>query len=149
MSLFQCSKCGCIENTALTTGYWHLRFLEYERNHECTEKVLAEVKEYQEKLGLTPDQPLGLYCCVCTPIEGDKLNGEMGVWHNVFPRNFYPLGSMVTDREGNIKSKQEMQESANRTYKQKSPLKKKTHIVNKERSRKHEKKLKRGQDRKK
>ena len=73
MSLFQCSKCGVIENTALTQGY------------------LARYgwPEQLEKRGLPKD---GIYCSLC-------FGGE---WHGRFPREVHPVGTRYTDKHGNI-----------------------------------------------
>ena len=67
MSLFQCAKCGCKENTALTMGY---------------RGGIFEPRE-----GFDPQSH---YCSACW--EGE--------WHGEFPRVFYPLGTMRTDRDG-------------------------------------------------
>jgi hypothetical protein len=73
MSIFQCTKCGCAENTALSFGY---------------HGGIFDPQEAKNK-GLDPD---GRYCSVC-------WDGE---WHGKFPRKFYPLGTMQTDRYGNL-----------------------------------------------
>ncbi len=73
MSLFQCDKCGVIENTALSFGYLGGQF----------EPELAT------KIGLDPD---GHFCSLCWD----------GKWHDKFPREVHPVGSMRTNREGNI-----------------------------------------------
>jgi hypothetical protein len=75
MSLFQCSKCGGRENTALADGGYLARLIYPER--------LVE-------LGLDPN---GKYCSLCFT----------GKWHGKFPQEFYPLGSMMTDHQGNLK----------------------------------------------
>jgi hypothetical protein len=74
MSLFQCDKCGVIENTALTFGY------------------LAHLLEPEElvKQGLDPK---GRYCSEC----------HGGKWHGKFPREVHPVGTMETDRNGNVR----------------------------------------------
>ena len=74
MSLFQCSKCGVQENTALTMGI-HARHIDRE---SLIEK------------GLDPN---GKYCSKCYE----------GKWHGEFPQVFYPLGTMETDHEGNLR----------------------------------------------
>lgn len=56
MSLFLCTHCGCIANTA-TDGYWRQRM-----DAKPAEKPLTDVR-----------------CSVCDP------NGP-GVWHGSFPR---------------------------------------------------------------
>lgn len=75
MSLFQCSKCGGRENTALAEG-GHLAYL------------LAP-EELVEK-GLDPK---GRYCSACFA----------GKWHGKFPQEFHALGTMQTDRDGNLR----------------------------------------------
>lgn len=106
MSLFQCDKCGCMENTALTNaGHSQLKYL-----YQDETEFLADCRK---RLGLEPDAPLGNYCSACTPIwyteSGDLGIGsnpnpqpEEGLWHGKFERIFYPLGSMRTNREGNL-----------------------------------------------
>lgn len=66
MSLFQCDKCGVIENTSLT---WY---------HGRGQGMLA-------------------LCSACHP--------EICKWHERFPRRLFPIGTMETDREGNIREK--------------------------------------------
>lgn len=77
MSLFQCEKCGCIENTALTSGYvgW-------------TSKDDWPAEMRIEK-GLEPGKK---YCSACFD----------GKWHGRFPQEFFPVGTKHTDRYGNI-----------------------------------------------
>lgn len=84
MSMFQCGKCGCAENTACTNffeGKWTTRY-----------KVPKEEMEYNEL-------PL---CCVCLPKQ--YKNGETveraGKWHNQFSRYFLPMGEYHTNLEG-------------------------------------------------
>jgi hypothetical protein len=76
MSLFQCSRCGVQENTACTFGY-HARLLD------------------PASLTAKGFDPNGKYCSACYE----------GKWHGIFPQEFYPLGSMVTDRDGNLVQK--------------------------------------------
>ena len=79
MSLFQCSECGCVENTALcnysyiTCGFW------------------------DELKGKMP-------CSACTP---DKFNNgtnniKGGKWHGKFERIYLPKGMFKTNRHGNL-----------------------------------------------
>ena len=68
MPLFICAKCGCIENTALST-YWFRHNLKYTDGLE----------EYQDK-------PL---CSECgAVVYDDNVCGKMvpGRWHNRFPK---------------------------------------------------------------
>ena len=78
MSLYQCEKCGCVENTAL--GHYHCR-------------------------GMF-DLPEEALCSECAPSEDAK--GEptkYGKWHGRFPKRIYPLGTLYTDNEGNVRRK--------------------------------------------
>ena len=77
MSLFQCSKCGGRENTALAEGGFLAHLMD-------RESLIA--------LGLDPN---GKYCSLC----------YTGKWHGKFPQEFYPLGTMATDRNGNLRRK--------------------------------------------
>lgn len=62
MSLYQCPKCGCRENTA-TGYYWEAK--------------------------INKDVPL---CSAC----------HSGEWHSKFKRVFYPIGILVTNKQGNL-----------------------------------------------
>jgi hypothetical protein len=82
MSIFQCEKCGCAENTA--TGWYHSRF----------SKRLA------------PPEIMGqALCSACAPQKfasgqvNKMFNGE---WHGHFKRTFLPHGKFHTNRQGNI-----------------------------------------------
>jgi hypothetical protein len=79
MSIFQCDSCGCAENTALSRGVFGPRF-------------------QPEKAADNKLDPKGRYCSSCWD----------GVWHGKFERRFYPMGSMVTDHEGNLKPRGEV-----------------------------------------
>lgn len=113
MSVFQCDKCGCIENSACTSAYHGMIFL------EDSPATLS----YKEILGLKPEQKFGRYCCVCSPIwfddegrygigprpENYKSEGLRrktgGEWHGNFERKFLPKGMFKTDRVGNLRHK--------------------------------------------
>jgi hypothetical protein len=86
MSLFQCDKCGCLENTSLTEGYW--------TGNEYI-KGKPEYQSYRDKLGLAEGQPWGHYCSACNP-RGD------GQWHGKFARLFLPKGLFHTNEDGNL-----------------------------------------------
>lgn len=84
MSLYQCEKCGCIENTAL--GWYHCRHTDW-----C--KVSAE------------DKGKAL-CSECGPKEhSDGTPTEYGKWHGRFEKKVYPLDTLYTDKEGNVRRK--------------------------------------------
>ena len=74
MSLYQCSKCGAKENTAVSGGGYLARLID---------------RDGLIEKDLDPD---GRYCSEC-------FTGE---WHGKFPKEIFPLGSMRTDREGNL-----------------------------------------------
>ena len=69
MPLFICAKCGCVENTALST-YWFRKNFKY-----CD-----ELREYQDK-------PL---CSKCGRVAFEHVNDTglivPGCWHGKFPR---------------------------------------------------------------
>ncbi|MBU2590145.1 MAG: hypothetical protein KKA65_02205 [Nanoarchaeota archaeon] len=95
MSLFQCDRCGCLENTALT---------------ECSSdymkifiKESKELKEYKKELGLNENQEFGNYCSACCPLGERK-------WHGEFPRIFLPKGEFETAPNGNIRPKKILDE---------------------------------------
>lgn len=110
MSLFQCDKCGCAENTSTAGGY-------HGRGLVMRDPVV--LNSYREVLGLKEDEPYGYYCCVCNP-EWFTLAGaygigprpadptsyrrgeDGGVWHGYFPRRFLPKGLFHTDEDGNL-----------------------------------------------
>lgn len=112
MSLFQCTKCGCLENTAATGGYW-------------VYGLPKDVEEsYRKVLNLPDHMPWGKYCSVCNPLwfdargnygkgprpigyaESNKKDflqsGNLGVWHGRFERIFLPKGQFYTNNEGNL-----------------------------------------------
>ena len=111
MSLFQCSKCGCKENTACS-NMSRAHFNNHLYKGESSQAALAS---YREALGLKPDEEFGAYCSACSPMWFDNHNlglapnpnptpGE-GLWHGKFPRVYFPLGSMITDFQGNLVSR--------------------------------------------
>ena len=84
MSLYQCEECGCCENTALG-WYWM---------NEHTDP-----KYNKRKL-----------CSACGPTSysDGKPTERFGKWHEQFERTFYPVGTMETDENGNLKEKDEV-----------------------------------------
>lgn len=84
MSLYQCEKCGCVENTAC--GFYH-----------CSNSDLF--CDYQE--GTKKGMKL---CCECGPLK--LTNGKptgYGKWHDCFVKAIYPFNSLYTDDDGNVK----------------------------------------------
>ena len=108
MSLFQCSKCGCKENTACSNmSRAHFN------NHLYTDaRATVALASYRQILGLQPGAPFGSYCSACSPMW--FKNGELGagpnpnpkpgegLWHDRFPQVFFTLDSMTTNPEGNL-----------------------------------------------
>jgi hypothetical protein len=88
MSLFQCDKCGCLDNTACG-GNYHLR---HRRNEDW--------------YGIPNGVAL---CCACTPshtLDGELVNKRAGKWHNEFDRVFLPKGEFFTNNDGNLEHKE-------------------------------------------
>lgn len=82
MPLFQCEKCGCVENTACC-GYWG-------RNRPS----LTHKKDLGKKL-----------CCACesTTYPSGEAKDRGGRWHNEFDRIFLPLGEWgMNSATGNL-----------------------------------------------
>ena len=82
MSIYQCDKCGCAENTSL--GAYHSR----------------------NSKNVTPVKFLGMkLCSACAPrffaggSENMRFNGE---WHGRFKRRYLPKGEFFTNDKGNI-----------------------------------------------
>lgn len=105
MSLFQCDKCGCVENTACCNGG---HFIRYTINKEKYPEVY---KSYKEVLGLSEGEEFGKYCCVCNPIWFDNhkygigKNPNKNVWHNIFGRIFLAKGEWETNKVGDLQHK--------------------------------------------
>jgi hypothetical protein len=74
MPLYQCKKCGAVENTACANYWWR------------TNPALHKDD------GLPPE-----VCSECDP--------EIGKWHGEFPKAVFPIGSIYTDDEGNMRYK--------------------------------------------
>lgn len=95
MSLFQCARCGCRENTALS----HQGFI-FDSYFDWT-----DIEEYRGKK----------LCSACGPftykdsgkILSTRMDRELpGVWHGQFERSYLPKdGSIFTNRVGNLESK--------------------------------------------
>ncbi len=86
MSLFQCAKCGCCENTALTScGHAHM-------------------EDYFDWTGIEEWRG-SLLCSACAPTrysDGTPVTRKAGKWHDQFDRVFLPKGEFHTNREGNL-----------------------------------------------
>jgi len=110
MSIFQCDKCGCKENTALTGGAYGMV--------SCVKDRPDVVARYLAILGHPPWYPLGFYCSACNPQwftpEGHVGVGprpqdfqtprpkDAGTWHGKFDRVFLPKGMFATNNDGNL-----------------------------------------------
>lgn len=80
MSLYQCDKCGCIENTALG-WYWLTK-------HD------------------DPRFDNRNLCSACAPPPDESVGRHHGgKWHGLFERVYYPLRSMETGPNGNLREK--------------------------------------------
>lgn len=77
MSLFQCDKCGVTENTA-TADFGYLAHL-----------------LNRESLVVRGLDPEGKYCSEC----------YTGKWHERFPKEYNPIGTMETGPDGNLREK--------------------------------------------
>ena len=84
MSLFQCEKCGCCENTALAAQGF---------------KPMAHLFDWS----YSPELNGMLICSACGPLkyhDGNKT--EFGKWHGVFERVYLPKGDFHTNDQGNL-----------------------------------------------
>ena len=88
MSLYQCEKCGCVENTACG-HYWSAIF---------GREMFSDYQNgTNEKM---------LLCSACGPLK--FKNGEstdFGKWHGIFRQRFFELNSLYTDGSGNVRFK--------------------------------------------
>lgn len=99
MSLMQCGKCGCVDNSATSEfgARWKWTMGEHPDRHK-----LAKVAGY-ETFEEAPEE----LCCVCSPVyfKDGSYDFEPTVkheWHGSFERKFWPKGSLTTDQVGNI-----------------------------------------------
>lgn len=86
MSLFQCAKCGCKENTALSAQAFSM-------------------SAYYDWTGIEEFRQLPL-CSACGPkkfVTGNPTP-QQG-WHGKFARKFLPKGMFKTDSRGNLEHK--------------------------------------------
>ena len=94
MSLFQCEKCGCCENTALSwQGHWG------GHSDDMTDSFDWSDNPDDEGLKL---------CSACGPARfaDGEPNKKGGGWHGQFERVFLPKGMFETNREGNLEHKE-------------------------------------------
>lgn len=118
MSLFQCDKCGCLENTALS-GSYHIRHY-FKKRPDGIHEHPAVVHSYRVILGLKDYEEFGAYCSACNPVwytesghygSGPRPEGyektarnkdDTGVWHGQFERRFLPKNMFHTNEDGNL-----------------------------------------------
>lgn len=84
MSMFQCQRCGCAENTA------------------CSSQGFEDVTLFDWS-GIENRKGLKL-CSACGP--STYANGEStayGKWHRRFARIFFPCNQFQTDRSGDLR----------------------------------------------
>lgn len=85
MSIFQCERCGCAENTACGVGMFY---------HSPSSFDWSYAPELEGKR----------LCSACGPTHlknGSKTITE-GQWHGLFPRVYLPKGQFVTNSVGNL-----------------------------------------------
>lgn len=85
MSIFQCERCGCAENTACGVGMFY---------HSPSSFDWSYAPELEGKH----------LCSACGPSKlawGSATICE-GKWHDMFPRVFLPFGLYVTNNHGNL-----------------------------------------------
>lgn len=84
MSLFQCEKCGCCENTALSAQGFHW---------------MADLFDWS----YAPELKGKRLCSACGPsLYRDGVTTKFGKWHDQFERVFLPLGAFNTNDRGNL-----------------------------------------------
>lgn len=90
MSLFQCENCGCVENTALSSQGFNGFFEKF-----------FDWSYAPERKGMR-------LCSACGPVKyaDGTPSEERGKWHNVFPREYLPLGMFETNQRGNLAHKE-------------------------------------------
>ncbi len=89
MSMFQCPKCGCAENTSFACRASTL----FPENYDWT-----DIETFRGQW----------LCSACMPskFSSGQPTGKGGEWHGKFPRKFLPLGMFKTGSEGNLEHKE-------------------------------------------
>lgn len=120
MGLFQCQKCGAVENSACSSGYHPLNCLSFTTpkspRHADDLEALAG---FRKTLGLPEGAKLGVYCSVCTPVwyDGGRYGvgrnpnptEGAGLWHGRFKMQFLPKGQYETGPRGDLQHKRTRQ----------------------------------------
>lgn len=110
MPIFQCDKCGCAENSAITKCSHSSYKMNVQFENDPTNLAL---NSYKKIIGIDPSMPFGRYCSACCPVwfnnedkygVGPNPNPKpgCGLWHNKFRRMFLPKGQFSTARNGNL-----------------------------------------------
>lgn len=100
MSLFQCSHCGCVENTALS----HQGFTIRKHIYDWSSAKGQNKDTVKVSYGIFLSIETYRLCCVCGPVtyaNGVEVKGA-GVWHGQFSIEFLPKLQYVTNDQGNI-----------------------------------------------
>lgn len=118
MPVFQCNKCGCVDNTATSAMGWVLTL----NSKDTSEAELS----YKKLLGLSDDEKFKQLCSACSVLWFDEKgaygigtptkeqrevhrkseNGDSLGWHGAFPRRFLKKGLYETGRTGNLYHKE-------------------------------------------
>lgn len=89
MSLFQCDNCGCVENTALSS------------------QGFVGIFEDFFDWSYAPERRGMKLCSACGPTHySDGQLTKYGKWHNVFSREYLPVGMFETNLKGNLSHKE-------------------------------------------
>lgn len=87
MSMFQCERCGCAENTALSHGG-----SKRSQNYDW-----SGMEEWKGKM----------LCSACAPAKYNSgIKSNLGVWHGAFVRVFLPKGMFFTTPQGDLAHKE-------------------------------------------
>lgn len=71
-------------------------------------KQKNHLAKWRATMGLSPKEPFGPYCCVCSPVwyssQGDYGDGPNpdAKWHDVFSRDFLPIGEWEMGAKGDL-----------------------------------------------
>lgn len=107
MSAFQCEKCGCVENTALSEmGNDYLDHVLRWAEKSANKKKVQILQSYKVALGSALSDPFPQVCSACCPVwyhEGEFAAAPnpnptpgLGLWHGEFEQVFLPLGQYET-----------------------------------------------------
>lgn len=85
MSIFQCERCGCVDNTACGVGMFYHAPSSFDWSY-------------------APEREGMKLCSACGPthLKGGHPTITEGKWHDLFKRVFLPMGLYVTNQHGNL-----------------------------------------------